>query len=296
MDSSYQSHNKSKKNRNTPCRRRRNARRAEEYRDKLKHQEIGTQTDSLAGCEEEDPGSKVQRVRRVIPVDFAALNSGDLTSSSVESEEEEVPKEKVKGKKKFFSRSGFWSFLRGKKSPVSSEVEASHKKDKVLVSKLEQDEGIVNAECHDTEGVALEIPNQVEIDLVDSKSEDNVSDRNIVNVSEIYDNFENTLRLSRLEERNNLTVALRHIVRSLHPKGETITFSSPGAVDRLDLRSINLPTEPGELLSLVKQVFVRRNEKLELEEVYRDFVKSHGRVAFDSKREWPHSHVHTHHP
>lgn len=119
---------------------------------------------------------------------------------------------------------------------------------------------------------------------------------NGVNPQILYTSVEKNLRLGRLEEVQMLTTALRHVTRKLHAKGERVTFPSPEAVDRIQLKSHGLPTESGELLTLLKEAFKRRDEILDLEQVYKDFVKTHGRITVDIAQTWPHSHLHTRHP
>lgn len=112
----------------------------------------------------------------------------------------------------------------------------------------------------------------------------------------IYRDIEISARLSRLEEAPTLTLALRHLVRTCHPRGSTVTFPVPEAVDRIQLRCHNLPTNPDELQPLVEKVFSRRDEPLDLDELYKQFVMTHGHTAFDHTQKWPVSHVHTRHP
>lgn len=116
------------------------------------------------------------------------------------------------------------------------------------------------------------------------------------NLNLMYEDFEINLRISRLEDCKNLGLALRHIIRNKHPKGVSITFPQPEAIDRILLKSANLPTELNALSELVENVYKRRNEKLNIEEVYRQFVQAHGRIVLDPKQKWPHSHVHTYQP
>lgn len=120
--------------------------------------------------------------------------------------------------------------------------------------------------------------------------------RHAVDPTVIYQNFEETLQLSRMEETPILTTALRHIVRKKTEKGKNITFPTIEAVDRIQLRSYNLPTDPELLLQLTSKVFKRRGETLDLEEVYQQFVVAHGRITIDPREKWPSSHIHTHHP
>lgn len=98
---------------------------------------------------------------------------------------------------------------------------------------------------------------------------------------------ENGMRMSRLEESKQLITALRHLVRTLHEGGKQIAFPTPEAVDRIQLKCSNIPTCPEELLSLVLRVFARRQEPFDLDGIYKDFVKSHGRLVFDSRQQWP---------
>ncbi|KAG5870368.1 hypothetical protein JTB14_016135 [Gonioctena quinquepunctata] len=104
------------------------------------------------------------------------------------------------------------------------------------------------------------------------------------------------MKLSRLEEPKILITALRHYVRHKHTKGDKVTFPVPGAVDRIQLKCYNIPTEVDELEGLLKQVFSRRNEVLDLEELYRDFALTHGRIAFDHTKSWPLCHIHLRSP
>lgn len=120
--------------------------------------------------------------------------------------------------------------------------------------------------------------------------------RSGIDPTKIYQDFELTLQLSRLEETSILTTALRHIVRLKSEKGNTITFPTLEAVDRIQLKSSNLPTNPSQLLELVKKVFDRRGESLEVGAIYKQFVAAHGRIAFNYQEKWPHSHIHTYHP
>lgn len=74
-----------------------------------------------------------------------------------------------------------------------------------------------------------------------------------------YAKMDERMRLARLEEKANLAIALRHLVRTLHECGTKISFPSPEAQNRLALRLIGLLSIPKELLELVRQPFRRRN-------------------------------------
>ncbi|KAK9701496.1 hypothetical protein QE152_g30585 [Popillia japonica] len=154
----------------------------------------------------------------------------------------------------------------------------------------------------------------------DTINENRDNRNNGTNITNIYNGIEMSMRLRRLEDVPILTAALRQLIRTLHPKGDTITFPCPEAVDRIHLKSnglptesaelhellklaferrdeVNgLPTESAELHELLKLAFERRDEVLDLEKTYSDFAKTHGRIAFDPTQKWPQSVVHTRHP
>lgn len=104
------------------------------------------------------------------------------------------------------------------------------------------------------------------------------------------------MKLTRLEELKNLMTALRHYIRKTHPKGSSMTFPVPEAVDRIQLKCANFPTDVEGLEELIKKVFQRREEVLDIGELYNDFVKTHGRITYDFTQKWPNSHIHTRHP
>ena len=113
---------------------------------------------------------------------------------------------------------------------------------------------------------------------------------------QIYQDFELMLKLSRVEEEQSLTTALRHLVRHRHTKGTLITFPTPEAVDRIQLRANNLPTDIDKLEDLLHKTFIRREETLDIKKLYKDFVMTHGRLTYDMTKKWPESHIHTRHP
>lgn len=112
----------------------------------------------------------------------------------------------------------------------------------------------------------------------------------------LYENIEYSMRLSRLEEPKILMLALRHFVRKAHPNGKNVAFPVPEAFDRIQLKCANLPTDVGELKELLLKVHYRRNEVLDIEDLYSDFVKTHGRITYDFTQKWPQSHIFTRHP
>ena len=112
----------------------------------------------------------------------------------------------------------------------------------------------------------------------------------------LYERAEFNMKLARLEEATNLTMALRHIVRHIHPRGNKIAFPVPVAVDSIQLKCCSLPTEPAELRKLVEMVFRRREEPLDIDELYRDFVITHGRIITDMTKPYPECYAYTRHP
>lgn len=117
-----------------------------------------------------------------------------------------------------------------------------------------------------------------------------------VDPAAIYKGLEESCKLARLEELGNLSTALRHIIRLQHPKGAKICFPVPEAVDRLQLRCANLPTDPEDLSALVDKAYERRGESLDRDSLYKDFVMAHGRLAMDSQLPFPSCYYQTRHP
>ena len=120
--------------------------------------------------------------------------------------------------------------------------------------------------------------------------------RNELDPSNIYANLEDAMKLAQLEEPGTLTTALRHLVRFLHKKGDSITFTQIDMVDKIILKTKNLPTDTNKLFQLVSRVFTRRGESLDVQEIYEQFVRAHGRIAFDPSQKWPLCYIHSFHP
>jgi hypothetical protein len=106
-----------------------------------------------------------------------------------------------------------------------------------------------------------------------------------------YQELEDAMRMSRLEDHHTLMAALRLLVRRTHPKGKTICFPIPEAADDLALGCKGLPKDIKELEQLTRKAFQRRDRELDLESVYKDFVRAHGRMTFDPTKVWPNSRV-----
>ena len=112
----------------------------------------------------------------------------------------------------------------------------------------------------------------------------------------LYTTLQLDYNLSRLEETNTLTAALRVIIRNIHPQGKSITFPIIEEVDRINLKSDGITSDPGDLLKLVDKVFERRNETFRLNSVYRQFVMAYGRIAFNPAEKFPACYVYTRQP
>lgn len=88
------------------------------------------------------------------------------------------------------------------------------------------------------------------------------------------------MRLSRLEEPSILIIALRLVVKSLHPRGDMITFPVPAAVYRIQMKGVNMPKDAVETKKKqLDQLFERRQEKLDIDELYKDFVMTHSTIV-----------------
>lgn len=83
-----------------------------------------------------------------------------------------------------------------------------------------------------------------------------------------------------------LVAALRLIIR-LQPRGKHIAFPVPQAVDRIQLKSYNLPTDERALLELLHRVYQRRGEILDLDTLHDDFVRAYGKIVFDTSQSYP---------
>ena len=259
------------KKRNSPCRRR-NARRALEYRTK----KVG-----IDACTQTEPDTDAE-IKPLADVDSTFKENQDFTGNNPELFKEVTPKEETPEpapEKPNTMKSRFLNLHRGKNK---------HKKDKKSKTNNLSSEPSAEKELggdikDNSTATAEEEPEEPDEPagqiLSDSST---LGTRHPLNI--MYDNLEDIMRFSRLAERGNMIMALRHIVRNLHTHGAQINFSQPEAGDRLELKSLNLPSDPTKLNDLVIKVFRRRDEKVDLQRLYEDFVKSHGRVVYDKKR------------
>lgn len=108
-----------------------------------------------------------------------------------------------------------------------------------------------------------------------------------------YDRLEEDLRLCRLEDKDNFQTAQRLVIRLTHPQGDKICYPTTEQTDRMLLRAVNLPTDARELCDLMRKACTRRSEGLNLDKIYKDLVRAHGRVLFDHTKTTPHCYVFT---
>jgi len=100
--------------------------------------------------------------------------------------------------------------------------------------------------------------------------------------------------LSRLEEPATLTAAFGILITKNHQQGKTFPITQE--VDKINLRSNRIPTKLKDLLELVDKIFERRNETLQLNNVYRQFVMMYGRIAFNPAEKFSVCYVHMRQP
>lgn len=110
---------------------------------------------------------------------------------------------------------------------------------------------------------------------------ENQEKRNQLDPKTIYPDFEEALMLRKVEEPATLLRCLRHVTRCLHPRAKEIIFPYPEALDRFLIKSEGITSEPAALWKTLQRAFTRRNEQIEMESLYEDFVKIHGKRAFD---------------
>ena len=82
----------------------------------------------------------------------------------------------------------------------------------------------------------------------------------------------------------------------MHPNGKNITFPTIEEVDKINLRSNGITSDPKDLLDLIDQIFSRREETFQLNNVYRQFVMVYGRITFNPAEKFPACYVYTRQP
>ncbi|KAF2888550.1 hypothetical protein ILUMI_17623 [Ignelater luminosus] len=101
----------------------------------------------------------------------------------------------------------------------------------------------------------------------------------------LYQAMKLSMKLSRLEEAAGLTLVLRYLVKNSHPRGKVchLFVTRGGGQNTLEV-CVNLPTDPAKLQKLVEQVFCTCSETLNLDQLYKDFVITQGRIVYDYKQ------------
>lgn len=103
-------------------------------------------------------------------------------------------------------------------------------------------------------------------------------------------------KLSRLENQHTFQAALRLVTRLMHPKGAKVCYPIAEQTDRLVLRALNMPTDGPGLCDILRKACSRRGESFNLDAVYQDMARAHGRVYFDPTLAGPKCMVFTHYP
>lgn len=129
-------------------------------------------------------------------------------------------------------------------------------------------------------------------ELVEKEDRSNLS----FNPNKFYEDLHLNYNLSKLEEPQMLTAALRIVVRNIHLQGKSITFPIIEEVDKISLRANGITTDPKDLLKLIDKVFERRKESFQMNNVYRQFVMAYGRNVFNPVEKFPACYVHTRQP
>nr|CAD7202289.1 unnamed protein product [Timema douglasi] len=146
--------------------------------------------------------------------------------------------------------------LKGKRSKWSIQKMNFWVKWPVLINGREVDEG--GKEERDVSGEE-EPDNLGKGDVVVVEENDLIVRPQTMELGQVYTNFEKTLQLSRLEEQQTLHLAMRHIVRTGHERGMSIAFPTPVALDRIQLKAKELPTDLKSLREKVEKVFADWN-------------------------------------
>lgn len=102
-----------------------------------------------------------------------------------------------------------------------------------------------------------------------------------INPGKLYEEIERNAAIRRLEEVPTLAASMRHTVRHLCKKGDSICYKTQEAIDRMQIKTAGLPTEPLKLWDVITDAYKRRDEEISLNQIYEDLVKVHGRRAFD---------------
>nr|CAD7204737.1 unnamed protein product [Timema douglasi] len=103
---------------------------------------------------------------------------------------------------------------------------------------------------------------------------------------EIFEEGKNYLATTYAWDENSwsgrvLHMVLRHLVRLSHEKRDSIAFPSAGSLDRIQLRSMNLPTDVDSLREQIEKFLKRRDETFNMENTYRQFGKAEASSEID---------------
>jgi len=111
---------------------------------------------------------------------------------------------------------------------------------------------------------------------------------------EFRESIEKAMKLRRFEDPKVFTLALELVVHRIGRYGKQINWPNPEVVTLMTLKAEGLPTEPEELLKLMKEAVEVRGETLNIEEVKSDLCVVYGRRIFRPDQPDPHCHGTTH--
>ena len=111
---------------------------------------------------------------------------------------------------------------------------------------------------------------------------------------ELHKSIKKAMKLRRFEDPKVFKLALELVVRRIGRYGRHINWPNPEVVTMMTLKAEGLPTEPEELLKLMKEAVEGRGETLNIEEVESDLCVVYGRRVFRPDKPDPHCHGTTH--
>jgi len=111
---------------------------------------------------------------------------------------------------------------------------------------------------------------------------------------ELRETIEKAMKLRRFEDPTVFKLALELVVRRIRRYGKHINWPNPEVVTMMTLKAEGLPTEPEELLTLMREAVPKRGETLNIEEVENDLCVVYGRRVFRPDQPDPHCHGTTH--
>ena len=228
------------------------------------------------------PSKRIRDLRRLLEHKIRNMKRLEQQQQTAETNAETSNKTKVPK----------WKFWRNKFKTRKIQGNSKTAEESTLTTK----HCISETKTNENESPTNARSNKICEDKIVDNPEQTKEGKNLAIPANIYYNFEDAMKLANLEEPQTLNTALRHLIRTINEKGESITFPQVGAVDKIYLKSKNLPTEPNKLKQLVIRIFKRRDEDLDFNEIYSQFVKAHGRIVFDPRQNWPKCYVHSFQP